>query len=108
MASPACVWWNSAAGGRAREIRKSEDLFKAFGDNWQKRLNGGQYTHATFRFAFEGSKRERSVTIRPANIARYERQEDEHLIEAWLRARGFWRVPGEADEDADFEVLEDT
>jgi hypothetical protein len=46
------------------------------------------------------------VTIRPANIARYERQEDEHLIEAWLRARGFWRIPSEAGEDADFEVLE--
>lgn len=88
------------------EVRKSEDLFKAFGENWATRLKGGHFTHATFRFAFEGSKRERSVTIRPANIARYERQEDEHLIEAWLRARGFWRAPSEADEDADFEVLE--
>lgn len=90
------------------EIRRSEDLFKGYGDYWKRRFDGGELTHATFRFAFEGSKRERSVTIRPANIARYERQEDEHLIEAWLRARGFWRVPSEADEDADFEVLEDT
>jgi hypothetical protein len=88
------------------EIRKSEDLFKAYGDNWEKRLTGGAFTHATFKFAFEGSKRERSVTIRPANIARYERESDEEVIEAWLKARGFWAVPSEADDDAAFEVLE--
>lgn len=88
------------------EIRKSEDLFRAYGDNWEKRLTGGAFTHATFKFAFEGSKRERSVTIRPANIARYERESDEEVIEAWLKARGFWAIPAEADDDADFEVLE--
>jgi hypothetical protein len=89
------------------EIRKSENLFKGFGENWKKRLEGGQLTHATFKFAFDGTKRERSVTIRPANIARYEREEDEQIIEAWLQARGFWAVGGEADDDDDFEVLED-
>ena len=26
------------------EIRKSEDLFKSYGENWQKRLNGGSFT----------------------------------------------------------------
>jgi len=88
------------------EIRKSEDLFKAYGENWEKRLTGGAFTHATFKFAFEGSKRERSVTIRPANIARYERESDEEVIEAWLKARGFWAIPAGADDDADFEVLE--
>lgn len=86
------------------EIRKSEDLFKSYGENWQKRLNGGSFTHATFKFAFDGTKRERSVTIRPANIARYERQEDEQVIEAWLQARGFWAVGSETD-DADTKVL---
>lgn len=89
------------------EIRRSENLFKGFGENWKKRLEGGHLTHATFKFAFDGSKRERSVTIRPANIARYEREEDEQIIEAWLQARGFWTLGSEADEDADFEVLED-
>lgn len=88
------------------EIRKSEDLFKAYGDNWAKRLSGGSFTHATFKFAFEGSKRERSVTIRPANIARYERESDEEVIEAWLKARGFWAIAAGVDDDADFEVLE--
>lgn len=89
------------------EIRKSEDLFKGYGEDWEKRLAGGHLTHATFKFAFEGTKRERSVTIRPANIARYEREEDEQIIEAWLQARGFWAISSEADVDEDFEVLED-
>lgn len=88
------------------EIRKCEDLFKAYGENWEKRLAGGAFTHATFKFAFEGSKRERSVTIRPANIARYERESDEEVIEAWLKARGFWAIATGADDNADFEVLE--
>lgn len=87
------------------ETRKCDDLFKAYGDNWEKRLAGGSFTHATFKFAFEGSKRERSVTIRPSNIARYDREADEEVIEAWLKLRGFWEIVVGADDDAD-EVLE--
>jgi len=89
-----------------REIRKGDDLFKAYGENWKSRLGLGTFTHATFKFAFEETKRERSVTIRPANIARYERESDETMIEAWLKARGFWNIPAEDADDADFEVLD--
>lgn len=89
------------------EIRKSDNLFKGYGEDWKKRLEGGHLTHATFKFAFDGSKRERSVTIRPVNIARYERDEDEQIIEAWLQARGFWPISDEDDENEDYEVLED-
>jgi hypothetical protein len=89
-----------------REIRKGDDLFKAYGENWNLRLGKGSFTHATFKFAFEGTKRERSVTIRPANIARYERESDEATIETWLKARGFWNIQAKDAEDADFEVLD--
>lgn len=92
-----------------REIRKSDDLFKAYAENWHLRLGKGTFTHATFKFAFEGTKRERSVTIRPANIARYERESDEAMIEEWLKARGFWNIQAEDaedEDDANFEVLE--
>lgn len=87
------------------EIRKSEDLFKSYGENWEKRLSGGSFTHATLKFAFDGTKRERSVTIRPANIAKYERESDAELIESWLKARGFWSIPAAAADDADIKVL---
>lgn len=86
------------------ETRRCDDLFKAYGGSWAKRLAGGLLTHATFKFKFEGSKRERSVTIRPANIARYERESDEEVIEAWLKQRGFWA----GTDDGDDEVLEGT
>ena len=58
-----------------------------------------------FKVAFEGSKRERTVTIRPANIARYERDSDTDVIDAWLKARGFCRRPADED-DADDPLLE--
>ena len=89
------------------DIRKSEELFETYGEHWEKRLTGGYFTHATFKFAFVGVKRARSVTIRPANIAKYERESDEEVIEAWLKARGFWTVSAEADDDEVVEVLED-
>jgi hypothetical protein len=87
------------------EIRKAGDLYKSFGDSWPTRLTGGKLTYAVFKVAFEGSKRERTVTVRPANIARYERDSDTDVIDAWLKARGFCRPPAEED-DADDPLLE--
>lgn len=87
------------------EIRKAGDLYKSFGDSWPTRLTGGKLTYAVFKIAFEGSKRERTVTVRPANIARYERDSDTDVIDAWLKARGFCRPPAEED-DADDPLLE--
>ncbi len=62
-------------------------------------------THAVFKIAFEGSKRERKVTIRPADIARYERDSDTDVIDAWLKARGFC-CPADEDDDEDDPLLE--
>jgi hypothetical protein len=94
-------------GGSQREIEilKADDLFKAFGEKWSERLAGGGLTHADFKVAFEGSKRERKVTIRPASIARYERDSDTDVIDAWLKARGFCRCLADED-DADDPLLE--
>lgn len=94
------------AGAEPRtEIHRAADLFKAFGERWSDQLKNGSLTHATFKVTFEGSKRERTVTIRPANIARYERDSDTDVIDAWLKVRGFCKRP--ADEDhADDPLLE--
>ena len=94
------------AGAEPRtEIHRAADLFKAFGERWSDQLKSGSLTHATFKVTFEGSKRERTVTIRPANIARYERDSDTDVIDAWLKVRGFCKRP--ADEDhADDPLLE--
>lgn len=88
------------------ETRRSDDLFDTYGDDWAARLRLGRLTYAKFKVAFEGEKKERMVTIRPVNVARYERDADAILLEAWLKARGFWKLQTEADSDDDFEVLE--
>ena len=46
------------------------------------------------------------MTLRPANIARYERDSDADLINTWLRARGFRRPPTGERGDADEPLLE--
>ena len=88
------------------ETRRSDDLFETYGGDWAARLSLGRLTYAKFKVAFDGDKKERSVMIRPVNIARYERDADTSLVEAWLKARGFWKLQSEADRDDDFEVLE--
>ncbi len=88
------------------ETRRSDDLFETYGDDWTVRLRLGRLTYAKFKVAFEGEKKERMVTIRPVNVARYERDADAILLEAWLKARGFWKLTPEAQDDDDFEVLE--
>ena len=72
-----------------REIRKANDLFGAFGDKWSDRLAPGKLSGVVFRVWFTGSKKDRSVTVRTPNIARYDRNEDSDVIERWLVARGF-------------------
>ena len=88
------------------ETRRSDDLFETYGGDWAARLSLGRLTYAKFKVAFEGDKKERSVMIRPVNVARYDRDADTSLVEAWLKARGFWKLQTEADRDDDFEVLE--
>jgi len=88
------------------ETRRSDDLFETYGGDWAARLSLGRLTYAKFKVAFDGDKKERSVMIRPVNVARYERDADTSLVEAWLKARGFWKLQTEADSDDDFEVLE--
>jgi len=81
------------------EVRKATDIFAALGDQWQSRLTGGRLTAAVFKIAFEGNAKERSVTIRPNNIAKYERDADSELVETWLRARGFCAQPNSGPDD---------
>lgn len=53
---------------------------------------------ASFSVKFENSKRPRTVKIRTPNIANFDRKEDSHLVELWLRRRDF--VKEQKSEDA--------
>lgn len=79
--------WGGAHG--EREIRKASDLFAAFGEKWAERLAFGDITSAVFKVRFAGATKDRTVTIRLQNVARYERDDDSNLIEQWLWARKF-------------------
>ncbi|TCZ63978.1 hypothetical protein [Roseicella aquatilis] len=84
---------------RETETRKAEDIFAALADRNIRTLAGGRLNSATFKVAFEDSEKERSVTIRPPGIARYERNDDSELIEQWLRRRGFILSGQRVDDD---------
>lgn len=88
-------------GGAFKEIesRKAEDIFGALSLRGQTVLPGGRLVSATFKVAFEDSERERSVTIRPPGVARFERNDDSGLIEKWLRKRGFILNGQDVDDD---------
>src|SRR4051794_12015396 len=93
MASATLVEIRRFFGGALKEqqIRRATDLFKAFGDDWPKRLRNGLVS-ATFQATLgEGhSKRRRKVTLDPPNFAKFDRDdEDADIIEQWLRRRGF-------------------
>lgn len=49
----------------------------------------GRLIKGVFSVKFVGVKKPRTVTIRPSNIATYERDSDSELVEIWLRRRGF-------------------
>ncbi len=92
---------------RENETRKAEDIFGALADRNIQNLAGGRLNSATFKVAFEDSEKERSVTIRPPGIARFERNDDSELIERWLRRRGFiLSGQGVDDDEAATAVLE--
>jgi hypothetical protein len=92
---------------REMETRKAEDIFAALADRNMQGLAGGRLNSATFKVAFEDSPKERTVTIRPPGIARFERNDDSELIERWLRARGFiLSGQGVDDDEAATAVLE--
>ena len=78
-------------GGKQKrvETQRATDIYASFGDTWRSQLAFGRLTSATFKLKFTGSTKERSVTIRPPNIAKYERDDDSGLVEEWLRRRGF-------------------
>jgi hypothetical protein len=70
-------------------VRKAKDLFA-----WAEHHNKGIHKNrrmleATFRMCVIGRKAERVITIRPPNVAIYNRGLDAPTIESWLVQRGY-------------------
>ena len=80
-----------------REVRKGADLFASFEKRGYRLKEEWNLQRAVFSVKFADSKIARSVTIRPSNHAKYERDDDSVFLEDWLRKRGF--IIEETDED---------
>lgn len=99
-------YWSGAH--RETETRRAEDIFAALAARHVTTLPGRNLSSATFKIAFENADKERSVTIRPPGIARYERNDDSELIDQWLRKRGFvLTAPDTDDDETPTSVLDD-
>jgi hypothetical protein len=81
-------------------IRRSNDMF-AMWDEKNEAFPDDENLHAAkFSVKFTGSRRPRTISITPPAKANYDRNEDAHLIETWLRNRGF-AIPKQHDEGGD-------
>jgi hypothetical protein len=87
------------------EVHRAEDVFEAFRSRGGKPPDGARIVRAVFQVKFTDSKRPRSVTIRPSNIAHYTRDDDAELVEEWLRRRGFILAGANTGKEASYGTL---
>jgi hypothetical protein len=86
----------------ANDKKRAKDLFAHHGKDWLRNVGRTRLTSASFRVFFTGgTTKGRQVKLSMPNQGSYDRDEDGVLIEKWLAARGFIRVPlNEVDDEA--------
>lgn len=90
-------FWGGA--NREMEIRKADDVFAAFTARSRQFPAKARISCAKFQVKFADSKTPRSLTIKPSNIAQYQRDDDAAAIEDWLLKRGFIKSDRHEDEE---------
>ena len=83
-----------------KHTQRSNDLFASLASNDIAFPSSGILVSATFSMKFENAKRPRMVKVRTPNVANFDRKEDSHLIETWLRKRGFVNEQREEEDSA--------
>ncbi|GFZ87799.1 hypothetical protein RLOatenuis_7830 [Rickettsiales bacterium] len=72
-----------------KHIMISRDIFASLAARDREFSTSGTLVSADFSVKFENAKRPRRVQVSIPNKASFKRTEDSHLIETWLRKRGF-------------------
>ncbi len=72
-----------------KQTLRSNDVFASLESRDREFPNFGRLVSASFSVKFENAKRPRMIKVRTPNVANFDRKEDSHLIETWLRKRGF-------------------
>jgi hypothetical protein len=91
-----------------RTILRSKDIFKSLQNRSRNFPDYGNLVAASFQVKFDGSSKPRTIKIKTPNIASFDRKEDSHVIEQWMKARGFIK-PQEAEteeDDDDYKAVE--
>ena len=70
----------------------------------------GNLVSASFQVKFEKSAKPRTIKIKTPNVASFDRKEDAHVIDLWMRARGFIKQQEQTkkDESPSNDVVEQT
>lgn len=78
-------------GGSQREIltHKAKDVFEAFEERQASLPEEVKPLRAKLEVRFVDSKRPRSVTVCPPNVAIFTRDADSIILEKWMEQRGF-------------------
>jgi hypothetical protein len=83
------------------EIVRANDLFAALRDCGKPIPDFPTLARAVFQVKFAGVERPRLVTVKPPNVAFYDRDQDGTPIEQWLSQRGFLDVHQDSDQVPD-------
>jgi hypothetical protein len=79
-------------------LLRSKNMFASLGARKKALPTHGRCVEAKFLVKFTHSEKPRAVTIKPPNTASFDRKEDAHTIETWMKARGFIKRPPEQPE----------
>ena len=86
------------------EVHKSDDVFTAM-DMIQRCIpSNAKLVRASFKIKFADAPRERTVVVRPPNVAIFDRESDAALVSEWMQKRGL--IIEKEDADVADEILE--
>lgn len=71
------------------EIHKTDDVFAALAEIRRAIPRSATLVKAVFKVKFRSAERERSVAIKPPNVAIFDRESDAPRVHEWLTRRGF-------------------
>jgi len=74
------------------EIHKADDVFDALESQSRCIPEGASLVKASFKITFTNSVRPRTVSIRPPNVAIFDRESDSLIVNTWLKKRGFINI----------------
>ena len=70
-------------------VHKAYDVFVAMKQHREGIPDGARLLKATFKLRYTGQSRERTLTLKPSNVALYTRDGDGPILEKWLHRREF-------------------